>query len=941
MVTIPARPDPLVGWTLGHYQLLERIGAGGMGEVYRARDHHLDREVAIKVLPQEILAVEASRKRFRKEALALSRLEHPNIATIHDFDEQQGIDFLVMEYIPGVTLSEKIARRPLSEKEVVALGVQLAEGLAAAHDRGVIHRDLKPGNVKLTTDGRLKILDFGLAKLRPSMTATATTETLAGGDALAGTLPYMAPEQVLGDDIDARTDIYGAGTLLYEMATGCRPVPDLDQTQTIAAILHKPPQAPGILNPAISPDLERIVTKCLEKDPENRFQSAKELAVDLRRMAAPSNTMRIPVPTHNSFWKWRAVVAAAFAIAALLIAAGLFFRSRQTQALKETDTIVLADFVNTTADPVFDDALKQALTVQLEQSPFLSILPEKKIRDTLRLMAHAPDERLTPELGRDLCQRARAKAVLWGSITPLGTQYVVGLTAADCANGNHLATAQVQASRKEDVLKSLGSAASLLRSKLGESLASVQKFDAPIEEATTSSLEAFNAYSLGRKVLDVQGDAAAIPFYERAIDLDPNFVSAYTVLGAAQWNLGRTNQAVAALERAYQFRERVSERERFHISGLYYKMVTGDVERANQTYRQWAQTYPLDDLPHHLLAVNLMDFGAWDEAIAQYHEVLRLTSEDSWASGDLAVCYLALEQPDAAEAAIKQLVLHTPVNAFLQLSRYDLAFYRGDSAEMQRALALAKGKPDERYLLASHSDTEAFFGRVQKARFWSRQAADSELQSGSPERAALRQVNADLREAEFGNTSSARQTPVSTLDETPGWRFKVLAALALARSGDSAHADRIAREMKSQNPLDTRLNVYWLPVIQAAIYLNERNPTAAISVLERTSAYELGGMTPLMVGTLYPVYLRGEAYLMLHDGKAAAAEFQKYLDHRGIVLNYPLGALAHLQLGRAYVMTGDTTKAKTAYQDFLTLWKDADPDIPILKEAKAEYAKLQ
>jgi eukaryotic-like serine/threonine-protein kinase len=576
----------LLDHPLGHYRLVEKIGAGGMGVVYRAHDEHLDREVAIKVLPPGTLTDEDARKRFRTEARSLSKLNHPNIATVHDFDSQGDVDYLVMEYVPGKTLRDRISEGPLPEAETIRLGTQLAKGLMAAHERGLVHRDLKPENVRLTLDGRPKILDFGLAKLiRP--VADCTTESNIS--VVAGTLPYMSPEQVLGSVVDQRADLFSFGVVLYEMATGQRPLAEVEPSNLIAAILHMPPLPPTRLNPKTSPQLERIIFKCLEKEPENRYQSAKELAVDLRRTALGSSTTQRPWATRLRKGWARQRVAVLLLLGALLVMGGLLFRSRRVHALTPSDTIVLADFVNSTPDPVFDDALNQALTVELEQSPFLKILPQTKIRDTLRLMGRSPDEPLTPEVGRELCQRAAGKAVLWGSIATLGTQYVIGLTAAECSTGNHLASEQIQSANKEAVLKALSDATSRLRSKLGESLISVQKFDAPLEQATTPSLEALKAYSLGRKAQYQRGNSAAMPLFKRAIELDPNFAVAYAALGIAYSNLGETGLANENLQRAYELRNRVSEREKLRISASYLSYFDGDLVKGSEIYELWAQ----------------------------------------------------------------------------------------------------------------------------------------------------------------------------------------------------------------------------------------------------------------------------------------------------------------------------------------------------------------
>jgi DNA-binding winged helix-turn-helix (wHTH) protein/tetratricopeptide (TPR) repeat protein len=651
----------------------------------------------------------------------------------------------------------------------------------------------------------------------------------------------------------------------------------------------------------------------------------------------------IGVRRRKMIWLTASVVGAMV----VALAVGLVWRqhSRRAFALTPLDTIVIADFTNTTGDPVFDNALKQGLTVGLEQSPFLNIVSQARVQDTLRLMKRSTDEHLTPDVGRDVCQRVSGKALVSGSIARLGSQYVVGLSAIDCSSGGLLAIEQEQSANKEGVLRAMGKAASELRSKLGESLGSLQKFDVPIEEVTTPSLEALKAYSLGRKALNEKADAAAIPFYERAIELDPGFAMAWAALGAAQFTLNRSNQAKEAGEKAFALRERVSERERFRISALYCRIVSGDVERAIQVYRQWIQTYPMDDLPHHNLSVALLELGHWEEAIAETREELRLSPESPetgpsyW---DLAAGYFALNQPDAVEATLKQGVLHRAGDIWLRSPMYHLAFLRGDAGEMERLLSDAVGKEDEQLLLAAQSDTEAYYGRLVKARHFSRRATELELRSGSNEAAALRQSEAALREAEFGSPVVARQDVSAALDSAPSWRVKVLAALALTRLGETTRAKTLMAELEKNAPLSTRVKTYWLPAVKAAIDVAEENPARAIAVLEPAVPNELG--SPLFLNNpapLYPAYLRGQAYLMMHNGPAAVAEFQKFLDHRGIVLNYPLGALAHLQLGRAYAMSGDTAKAQAAYQDFLTLWKDADRDIPILKQAKAEYAKLQ
>ncbi len=931
----------LVDHTLGRYRLVEKIGAGGTGIVYRAHDENLDREVAIKVLSPGTLTDADARKRFRKEARSLSKLNHPNIATVHDFDSQGDIDYLVMEYVPGKTLRDRISEGPLPEAEVIDLAVQLADGLWAAHERSLVHRDLKPENIRLTLDGCPKILDFGLAKLiRPSTDFTTESKI----SVVAGTLPYMSPEQVLGGVVDQRTDLFSLGAVLYEMTTGQRPLADVEPSNWIVAILHTPPVPPTKMNPKVSPVLDRMVLRCLEKEPEKRYQSAKELATDLRRMAMANRTTQELLPARSYRGPSIKAVALALVLGALLIVRGLIFRSGGVHALTPSDTIVLADFVNSTSDPVFDDALNQALIVELEQSPFLKFLPQAKIRDTLGLMGRSPDESLTPEVGREVCQRAGGKAVLWGSISPLGTQYVIGLTAAECSTGNHLASEQTQSANKEDVLKALGKAASHLRSKLGESLSSVQEFDTPLEQATTPSLEALKAYSLGRKTQYREGNSAAIPLFRRAIELDPNFAVAYDALGISYSNLGEPGLANENLQRAYGLRDRVSEREKLRISASYHSYFDGDLLKGSEIYELWAQAYPRDGVPlGNLGAINLY-MGNYEKALTETLEHLRLDPDDALGYSNLMVAYADLNRLDDAKAVYQEAMTRKLEDFGLHGNLYEIAFLQEDVTEMERQKAWAAGKPGaEDVLLSFASDTEGFHGRLSKARALSLRAVDSARRSDQKETAAGWQMNAALREAEFGNMSQARKATSSALALASTRDVQLFAALASARTGRLVEAQRLVEDLAKRFSRDTLISAYWLPTINAAIEINRRNPSKAIEVLQAAVPYELGEPYPSFQGggSLYPVYLRAQSYLLLRRGNEARAEFQKILDHRTIVKNCPIGVLARLGLGRAYALQGDGEKARAAYKQFLTVWKDADPDIPILKEAQAEYAKLQ
>jgi len=638
---------------------------------------------------------------------------------------------------------------------------------------------------------------------------------------------------------------------------------------------------------------------------------------------------------------WKILVPAAAVVVAALIAGGLYFRSRSPKPLTEKDTIVLADFANTTGDAVFDDALKQALAVDLGQSPFLNILSDRKVGETLRLMGRLPNERVTRDVAQEICLRTGSKALLTGSISRLGNEYMVGLEAVGCGNGDALAKEQAAASSKEEAVKVLGNVAASLRTKLGESLASVQKFDVPIE-ATTPSLEALKSFSLGVTTQAEKGDAQAVPFLRRAIELDPNFAMAYARLGISYNNLSQPSLAAENLKKAYERRDRVSEREKFHITADYYRVATGELEKEAQTYILWMQSYPRDPIPLTNLGASSVNLGQWEKGVRETQDALRLDPNDVIAYSNLTQAFLGLNRLDDAKATIQEALARKLDSGFLRLMLYDLDFLQADSAQMAQQLAWGSGKPgDEDILLSAQSDTEACYGRLTKARDFSRRAMDSAVRADSRETAALWQVNAALREAEFGDATPAKQGVTAALTLAPGRDVKMLAALALARVGDTSRAKAIVAELEKSNPLNTVLKLYWLPVLKAAIELNEGNSAQALVLLEAAAPYELGGPPPFQLGTIYPAYLRGQAYLAAHSGTTAAAEFQKLLDHRGVVVNFVTGALARFQLARAYAMAGDTAKAKSAYQDFFSQWKDADPDIPILKEAKSEYAKLQ
>jgi eukaryotic-like serine/threonine-protein kinase len=958
----------VIGQQVSHYEIISRLGTGGMGEVFEARDHRLGRRVALKFLPEELSRDVRAVDRLQREAQIASSLNHPHICTIHAIDSHHGTHFIVMELLDGVPLKQRLQVSTLAVREILVIAMQVAEAMDAAHRLGIVHRDIKPANIFLTTNGPVKVLDFGVAKLQaptaslstsmPTIPRRASDAQTTDGVTL-GTIQYMSPEQARGEEIDSRSDLFSLGVVMYEMAAGTPPFTGPTTAVIYDGILNRRPPAPSTMNGSVAPDFDRLIARAMEKERADRYQNASELIADLQRvyrelsgelvmgrtaeyptryvpradqpayLHPPADRVHVATAAPPPARRWPRVAGAAIGVVALA-GVGAYWQAQRAQPLLERDTVVVVgDFTNATGDPVFDAALREAVDVQIRQSRWFSVLGEQRTLSTLRQMGRPDDTPVTGAVARELCQRAGAQAVIEGAIASIGATYLITLDAQNCTTGDSIAKEQAQPSNKDAVLAELGAATSQLRKRLGESLQSVERFDTPIQEATTPSLPALRAYSLGVRARVREGDSAAIPFFRQALEHDPAFALAHARLSVVYENLGDRALARDEVQRAYELRDKVSEYERLYIVSRFHDVVSGDAEKRIDTLRLMSETFPRDFAARNNLGVAYLELGRVEQAVEQFRTAVSLAPDQRLPNMNLANTLVTLGRLEDARAAFDR-TLAIGDSSDTRAGAYLRAYYAGDRAEMDRQYEAGRRGGEPWLLSEARALTLAYEGHLAATRRAFAEAIGDARDAARRGAVARAWLLLAYFAVQIDDSAGARQAAEQALAHDGDSRNVLQAAAILALAGDPARAEALTAPMETQPRLDTITRDVYLALARSAVALARGDAVEAHQRLDRSTAYE----------ARYPelTWLRGLAHLAAGDA-AAAADFRTLIEHpwRGGAVIPPA---MHVHLARALARSGDAGGARAAYDAFLTAWANADPDATLLKQARAERAAL-